>query len=218
MFVLPEGIEPSPYHRKWHVLTSSLWQHLQIFSFILNPFESFLRMVCDQNVYLDYIQLGVIGATLFLFIHTVLASLLWDIVSGLVWYRLESNQWHPDFQSGALPTELRYLVSFWLCKGMNYFFNIQIFYKVFFIFFSCIFQRTFSCGEKGCRTLISGFSDQRIDHLCYLTSLLQKKVWLFTVRLSINLSLIFTLTYDMSWPSVGAILLGSKKCEIKYVS
>lgn len=135
MFVLPEGIEPSPYHRKWHVLTSSLWQHLQIFSFILNPFESFLRMVCDQNVYLDYIQLGVIGATLFLFIHTVLASLLWDIVSGLVWYRLDSNQWHPDFQSGALPTELRYLVSFWLCKGMNYFFNIQIFYKVFFIFF-----------------------------------------------------------------------------------
>lgn len=92
------------------MLTSSLWQHLQIFSFILNPFESFLRMVCDQNVYLDYIQLGVIGATLFLFIYTILASLLWDIVSGLVWYLPDSNWGHPHLQCGALPTELRYLL------------------------------------------------------------------------------------------------------------
>lgn len=70
------GFEPMPPDRKSDVLTTSLTGHLQIFSFILNPFESFLRMVCGQNVYLDYIQLGVIGATLFLFIHTVLASLL----------------------------------------------------------------------------------------------------------------------------------------------
>ena len=137
--VLPEGIEPSPYHRKWHVLTSSLWQHLQIFSFILNPFESFLRMVCDQNVYLVYIQLGVIGATLFLFIYTILASPLWDIVSGLVWYLPDSNWGHPHLQCGALPTELRYLVfvvpaglepaTYWLWVSCSN----QLSYRTFFI-------------------------------------------------------------------------------------
>ena len=37
-----------------------------------------------------------------------------------VWYRRESNQWHEDFQSSALPTELRYL-PFCGCKNTTFF-------------------------------------------------------------------------------------------------
>ena len=32
-------------------------------------------------------------------------------LNGIVWYLQESNQGHTDFQSVALPTELRYLLS-----------------------------------------------------------------------------------------------------------
>ena len=55
-------------------------------------------------------------------------------ISGLLWCQRESNQWHKDFQSFALPTELWHHRFFCLlighsrvqrCKGRNYFLNWQ---------------------------------------------------------------------------------------------
>ena len=38
-----------------------------------------------------------------------------------LWFLQESNQGHTDFQSVALPTELRNLFIFWWCKCINFY-------------------------------------------------------------------------------------------------
>lgn len=57
---------------------------------------------------------------------------------GLWWYLQESNQGHTDFQSVALPTELRYQA---LLSGCKYNFKIRIYKqnpeKKVLIFFNC---------------------------------------------------------------------------------
>lgn len=55
------------------------------------------------------------------------------------WFLQESNQGHTDFQSVALPTELRNLFCFitvlkW-CKSKHFIYMTQVFSKEFYIFF-----------------------------------------------------------------------------------
>ena len=45
------------------------------------------------------------------------------------WYLLESNQGHMDFQSIALPPELRYHLLVCGCKGSVFMLNLQIFLR-----------------------------------------------------------------------------------------
>ncbi len=42
-------------------------------------------------------------------------------IGGFSWFLQESNQGHTDFQSVALPTELRNLFIFWWCKYINFY-------------------------------------------------------------------------------------------------
>ena len=64
--------------------------------------------------------------------HTSLSAMRY--CSGLVWYLLDSNQWHPHLQCGALPTELRYLIYFTL-QRYEFFFNYPNFFATFFLFY-----------------------------------------------------------------------------------
>ena len=53
------------------------------------------------------------------------------------WYLQESNQGHKDFQSFALPTELRYqLFHFYGCKSNTFFETCKIFREYFVSFLS----------------------------------------------------------------------------------
>ena len=55
------------------------------------------------------------------------------------WYLQESNQGHKDFQSFALPTELRHpvkwVIHLFRVQRYDFFWNLQAFSVIFFIFF-----------------------------------------------------------------------------------
>ena len=100
------------------VIVDSWPTHIHTYSFFNNRFKGYFFsgktvVNCDRPTHSTKIKIEIQGGgfSVFINIHPLAnkkSCHLMDRIQ-ILWYLQESNQGHTDFQSVALPTELRYL-------------------------------------------------------------------------------------------------------------